>query len=86
MYAPVPRPDDPMSDRLEEVMRVLTQSCPEWQVGDFVTPRQKCCIFHDAAADDRKLIIHHVYSDLVNVCLENNARMVAVIFIRRKEI
>ena len=50
IYAPVPRPDNPMSDRLEEVMRILTQTCPDWQVGDFKTPRPKCCLFHDAAA------------------------------------
>lgn len=39
-----------MSDRLEEVMRTLTQSCPDYTVGDFVTPRPKCCVYHKAAA------------------------------------
>ena len=49
-YAPVPDAEyEKMSDRLEEVMRILTQTCPDWQVGDFKTPRPKCCLFHDAA-------------------------------------
>lgn len=49
-YAPVPEDDVNMSDKLEAVMRVLTQSCPDYVVGDFVTPRPKCCIFHEAAS------------------------------------
>ena len=49
-YAPVPDKEyDKMSDRLEEVVHTLVRSCPDWQVGDFVTPRPKCCVFHHDA-------------------------------------
>jgi len=48
-YAPVPDDHEKMSDRLEEVMRMLTETCPSYRVGDFVTPRPTCCIFHRAA-------------------------------------
>ena len=48
-YSPVPDDAVNMSDRLEPVMRMLTETCPSYRVGDFVTPRAKCCPFHDAA-------------------------------------
>jgi len=48
-YAPVPDDAELMSDKLEEVMRMLTETCPSYRVGDFVTPRPTCCIFHRAA-------------------------------------
>ena len=48
-YSPVPDDTVKMSDRLEAVMRLLTQSCPDYTVGDFVTARPKCCVYHGAA-------------------------------------
>lgn len=48
-YSPVSDNADKMSDRLEEVMRILTQSCPDYTIGDFMTPRPKCCVYHNAA-------------------------------------
>lgn len=49
-YAPVPDDAEKPSDRLEQVMRLLVQTCPDYQVGDFVTPKPLCCIYHAAAA------------------------------------
>lgn len=48
-YSPVPNDAVNMSDRLEEVMRMLTETCPNYRVGDFTMPKPKCCIFHRAA-------------------------------------
>lgn len=48
-YSPVPDDEDKMSDKLETVMRLMTTSCPDYTVGDFVTPRPTCCIYHEAA-------------------------------------
>ena len=48
-YSPVPDDDEKMSDRLEEVMRLMTTSCPDYTVGDFITARPTCCIYHRAA-------------------------------------
>ena len=48
-YSPVPDDDEKMSDRLEEVMRLMTTSCPDYTIGDFITARPKCCIYHAAA-------------------------------------
>lgn len=48
-YSPVPDDAELMSDKLEEVMRLMTTSCPDYTVGDFVTARPTCCIYHNAA-------------------------------------
>ena len=48
-YAPVPDDAVKMSDKLEAVMRLMTTSCPDYTVGDFVTARPTCCIYHEAA-------------------------------------
>ena len=48
-YAPVPDDAVKMSDRLEPVMRLMTTSCPDYRVGDYVTPRPTCCPYHSAA-------------------------------------
>ena len=48
-YSPVPDDTELMSDKLEEVMRLMTTSCPDYTVGDFVTARPTCCIYHNAA-------------------------------------
>lgn len=48
-YGPAPDDAEKISDRLEEVMRLLTTSCPNYMVGDFSVPRPTCCIFHAAA-------------------------------------
>ena len=48
-YSPIPDDHEKMSDRLEEVMRLMTTSCPDYVVGDFVTARPKCCGYHNAA-------------------------------------
>ena len=48
-YGPYPGPDRKLSDQLEETKRLLVQSCPDWVIGDIVTPRPKCCPFHHAA-------------------------------------
>lgn len=49
-YAPVPEDDDKMSDRLDSVMRLLTQSCPDYTVADFKVARPHHCPMHKAAA------------------------------------
>ena len=49
-YSPIPDDAEKMSDSLEEVMRLLTQTCPDYVVGDFVTARPMCCVYHKAAA------------------------------------
>ncbi len=48
-YSPVPDDAELMSDRLEAVMRLMTTSCPDYVVGDFITPRPRCCGYHNAA-------------------------------------
>ena len=48
-YSPVPDDHELMSDKLESVMRLMTTSCPDYTVGDFMTPRPTCCIYHEAA-------------------------------------
>ena len=48
-YAPVPDDAVSMSDKLEPVMRLMTTSCPDYVVGDYVTPRPTCCPYHEAA-------------------------------------
>ena len=48
-YSPVPDDAERMSDKLEEVMRLMTTSCPDYVVGDFITPRPSCCGYHNAA-------------------------------------
>ena len=48
-YSPVPDDAVKMSDKLELVMRLMTTSCPDYTVGDFVTARPTCCIYHEAA-------------------------------------
>lgn len=49
-YSPIPDDAVKMSDKLDVVMRLLTQSCIDYQVGDFITPRPLCCVFHEAAS------------------------------------
>jgi len=48
-HAPMAVPEEVVSDQLEEVKNLLVRSCPDWVVGDIVTPRPKCCTFHHAA-------------------------------------
>ncbi len=48
-YAPVPEEEEKMSDRLDSVMRLLTQSCPDYTVADFKVARPHCCPMHKAA-------------------------------------
>ncbi len=48
-YSPIPDDYEKISDRLEEVIRLMTTSCPDYTIGDFVTPRPKCCPYHAAA-------------------------------------
>lgn len=48
-YAPVPDDAEKMSDRLEEIIRLLTMICHDYRADDFVTPRPACCVYHNAA-------------------------------------
>ncbi len=48
-YSPIADGYEKISDRLGEVMRLMTTSCPDYTVGDFITARPKCCIYHRAA-------------------------------------
>lgn len=48
-YGPYSTPDTKFSDQLEQVKSLLVRSCPDWVIGDIVTPRPKCCPFHHAA-------------------------------------
>ena len=48
-YSPVPEDAESMSDRLDNVMRLLTTSCPDYMVTDFTTPKPGCCAYHKAA-------------------------------------
>jgi len=36
-------------EELEEVKSLLIKSCPDWVVGDIMTPRPKCCSYHYSA-------------------------------------
>jgi len=49
MYAPMADPEVVVSDELEEVKSLLVRSCPDYVIGDIVTPRPKCCPYHHAA-------------------------------------
>jgi hypothetical protein len=48
-YGPYVYSEIKMSDQLEEAKTLLIQICPDWVIGDIVTPRPKCCPFHHAA-------------------------------------
>lgn len=46
-YAPVDKPI--YSDALEEVKELLLRSCPDWHIGDLITPKPNCCPYHHGA-------------------------------------
>ena len=48
-YGPYVYSDPKLSEQLEETKSLLVRSCPDWVIGDIVTPRPKCCPFHHAA-------------------------------------
>lgn len=49
-YSPDPSPDRLESDELEWIKTLLIKACPDWVIGDVVTPRPHCCPFHHAAS------------------------------------
>lgn len=48
-----------LSEELEWVKKLLIETCPDFVVGDLVTPRPKHCPFHHGAA-----VLHEVQKKL----------------------